>query len=134
LFSFVLVMVFVEMGLQLYNRLRPTQPQIPAHLSPRGANNGPEMPIERGDEEIFLEGELSLDTMDWKARVPFRQPFLRPPEVTLLCRADGRATDEPSIDKVTVDYFEVSTNHSAVTGKWLWRAKGVLSGMNRVMG
>jgi hypothetical protein len=134
LFSFVLVMVFVEMGLQLYNRLRPTQPQIPAHLSPRGANNGPEMPIERGDEEIFLAGELSLDTMDWKARVPFRQPFLRPPEVTLLCRADGRATDEPSIDKVTVDYFEVSTNHSAVTGKWLWRAKGVLSGMNRVMG
>jgi hypothetical protein len=72
----------------------------------------------------MLEGILTVDTMTWRTRVPFRPPFAGVPTVSLW-RDDGRARAEPSIDEVTVDFFTVSIASSTEAGQWAWRARGL---------
>jgi hypothetical protein len=72
----------------------------------------------------MLEGILTVDTMTWRTRVPFRPPFAGVPTVSLW-RDDGRARAEPSIDEVTVDFFTVSIASSTEAGQWAWRTRGL---------
>jgi pimeloyl-ACP methyl ester carboxylesterase len=86
------------------------------HWRAKGAKSDQKMDV--------VEGRLKLDTQSWKGTV-LLPPFTTAPEITLV-RPDGRAREDPTIEAVTPDKFEVSIRSSDQAGEWIWRARGTL--------
>ena len=131
--EFAAVLIVLDVTLRLRARLSRSKSVPKERLTPPATDAEEVIPASEemlNQREEMLEGTLTLDTITWKTRVPFEHPFLRKPKVSLW-RADGQAVGEPSIDEVTPDYFTVSMNNSDLRGQWTWRARGVVSRVNR---
>lgn len=77
----------------------------------------------KSKDEFIVEGWLTLDTLTWGASIPL-PVFSSLPEITFW-RENGSGTNKPYITSKSVDQFSIKISDSDLSGKWMWRARGL---------